>query len=53
VNGLGALGGDDAGGVAYAAHIGGFIVGLLLVGWFGKDYISRKRVAKASRGRFI
>lgn len=53
VNGLGALGGDDAGGVAYAAHIGGFIFGLLLVGWFGKDYISRKRVAKASRKRFI
>lgn len=30
-NGLGALGGEQAGGVAYAAHIGGFIAGFLLV----------------------
>jgi|SRR5690606_6721809 len=30
-NGLGALGGEQAGGIAYAAHIGGFIAGLLLV----------------------
>lgn len=31
-NGLGALGGEEAaGGVAYAAHIGGFIAGLLLI----------------------
>jgi len=33
-NGLGALGGEQAGGVAYAAHIGGFIAGLLLVNRF-------------------
>jgi membrane associated rhomboid family serine protease len=31
LNGLGTLGGEEAGGVAYAAHIGGFIAGLLLV----------------------
>jgi membrane associated rhomboid family serine protease len=31
LNGLGTLGGEEAGGVAYAAHIGGFIFGLLLV----------------------
>jgi membrane associated rhomboid family serine protease len=31
INGLGMLGGDDSGGVAYAAHIGGFIAGLVLV----------------------
>lgn len=36
VNGLGALGGEEAGGVAYAAHIGGFIFGLLLVKFFVK-----------------
>ncbi len=30
-NGLGALGGEQAGGVAYAAHIGGFIAGLFLI----------------------
>ena len=32
INGLGVLGsGSQAGGVAYAAHIGGFIAGLLLI----------------------
>jgi len=32
VNGLGVLGADSqAGGVAYAAHIGGFVAGCLLV----------------------
>jgi membrane associated rhomboid family serine protease len=37
VNGLGALGGDEAaGGIAYAAHIGGFIAGLLLIKMFAK-----------------
>lgn len=36
VNGMGALGGDEAGGVAYAAHIGGFIAGLFLVKMFAK-----------------
>ncbi|MCU7548374.1 rhomboid family intramembrane serine protease [Chitinophagaceae bacterium LB-8] len=35
VNGLGALGGTEAaGGIAYAAHIGGFIAGLILVKFF-------------------
>lgn len=35
VSGLGLLGGDGAaGGVAYAAHIGGFIAGLLLIKFF-------------------
>jgi len=36
LNGLGTLGGQEAGGVAYAAHIGGFIFGLLLVRRFVK-----------------
>jgi membrane associated rhomboid family serine protease len=39
VNGLGALGGEEAGGVAYAAHIGGFVAGLLLV----KFFVNKKR----------
>jgi membrane associated rhomboid family serine protease len=35
INGMGMLGGNEAaGGVAYAAHIGGFIAGLLLVKLF-------------------
>lgn len=37
INGMGMLGGDEAaGGVAYAAHIGGFVAGLLLVKLFVK-----------------
>jgi len=36
INGLGALGGEEAGGVAYAAHIGGFIAGLIMVKFFVK-----------------
>jgi membrane associated rhomboid family serine protease len=46
VNGLGALGGEEAGGVAYAAHIGGFIFGLLLISMFAKAYIARRRESK-------
>ena len=38
LNGLGTLGGEEAGGVAYAAHIGGFIFGLLLV----KSFVTRR-----------
>jgi membrane associated rhomboid family serine protease len=36
MNGLGTLGGEEAGGVAYAAHIGGFLFGLLLIKRFAK-----------------
>ena len=50
VNGLGALGGQEAGGVAYAAHIGGFIFGLLLVGLFGREFLKRRKVAKRRWG---
>jgi membrane associated rhomboid family serine protease len=53
VNGLGALGGQEAGGIAYAAHIGGFISGLFLVGLFAKNFLARRRIAKVSRRRFI
>ena len=31
VSGLGMLGGTQQGGVAYAAHIGGFVAGLVLI----------------------
>ena len=34
ISGLGMLGGSDSGGVAYAAHIGGFLAGLLLIKLF-------------------
>jgi membrane associated rhomboid family serine protease len=34
INGMGVLGGEEAGGIAYAAHIGGFVAGMLLVKLF-------------------
>ena len=36
LNGTTALGGDEAGGVAYSAHIGGFIAGFLLIRLFNR-----------------
>jgi membrane associated rhomboid family serine protease len=42
VSGMGMLGGEETGGgVAYAAHIGGFIAGLLLVSFFKTRKVSR------------
>lgn len=48
LNSLGTLGGEEAGGVAYAAHIGGFIVGLLLV----KKFVSRIPKRRTTRSMF-
>jgi membrane associated rhomboid family serine protease len=46
VNGLGVLGADSqAGGVAYAAHIGGFVAGCVLIKVFATREISRSSVA--------
>jgi membrane associated rhomboid family serine protease len=46
VNGMGMLGGEEsAGGVAYAAHIGGFVAGLLLVKLFKRKVIPDKRTS--------
>ena len=50
-SGLGMLGGEETGGVAYAAHIGGFISGFILIKFFDpvksttpkEPYISRVR----------
>ncbi len=41
-NGAGYLGGEEASGIAYAAHIGGFLAGLFLV----KRFISKEPVKK-------
>jgi membrane associated rhomboid family serine protease len=49
VNGLGALGGEEAGGVAYAAHIGGFIAGLILVKFFVKRTTIQENQASYQR----
>lgn len=51
VSGLGMLGGEESGGVAYAAHIGGFVAGFMLIKFFDpvktatvkEPYISRVR----------
>ena len=46
VSGLGMLGGDSqTGGVAYAAHIGGFVAGLVLIKFF--DIGHGNRAARA------
>jgi membrane associated rhomboid family serine protease len=53
VNGLGALGGEEAGGVAYAAHIGGFIAGLILIKMFaGKAVVANRRTSPRYYKRF-
>ena len=48
VSGVGALGASQTGGVAYAAHIGGFIAGLALVKLFAAG-----RPAPVRRGRAV
>lgn len=45
LNGMGSLGGEEASGIAYAAHIGGFIFGLLLV----KKFITRRTPPRRKR----
>jgi membrane associated rhomboid family serine protease len=49
MNGMGALGGSEAGGVAYAAHIGGFFAGLLLIKFFAP---AEQAVAPRRKGFF-
>jgi membrane associated rhomboid family serine protease len=49
LNGTSALGGDEAGGVAYSAHIGGFIAGLVLIKFFDRG---PEVVAEKPRRRF-
>lgn len=49
VNGMGILGGEEsAGGIAYAAHIGGFVAGLLLV----KLFVNKQAVVVQKRRSF-
>ena len=48
INGMGALGGEEAGGIAYAAHIGGFIAGFILV----KLFVGKKPVLIEKRKAF-
>jgi len=46
LNGTTALGGDEAGGVAYSAHIGGFIAGLVLIKFFDRGVQTVEQVQK-------
>jgi membrane associated rhomboid family serine protease len=48
VNGMGALGGEEADGIAYAAHIGGFIAGFLLVKMFVDKTLVLQQKQKAA-----
>jgi membrane associated rhomboid family serine protease len=50
LNGMGTLGGQEAGAVAYAAHIGGFLAGLILIKFFdrGQPVVERKYVRRRS-----
>ena len=41
VAGMGMLGGNSSGGVAYAAHVGGFVAGLILVKFFALGRATR------------
>jgi membrane associated rhomboid family serine protease len=50
-NGTGYLGGSEASGIAYAAHIGGFIAGLILITHFQKKRVVEKETF-FSRNRF-
>jgi membrane associated rhomboid family serine protease len=47
ISGMGMLGGEQSGGgVAYAAHIGGFIAGMVLVKMFDRGGSVKKRSAR-------
>jgi membrane associated rhomboid family serine protease len=48
---MGLLGGEGqgGGGVAYAAHIGGFLAGLLLIKLFDRGVAARRMPEKTSR----
>ncbi|HYJ37792.1 MAG TPA: rhomboid family intramembrane serine protease [Chitinophagaceae bacterium] len=43
LNGMGTLGGQEAGSIAYAAHIGGFIAGLVLIKLFDRGAAKPER----------
>lgn len=48
-NGIGYLGGSEASGIAYAAHIGGFIAGLLLI----RKFMPKAKFEVIDRRRFL
>jgi membrane associated rhomboid family serine protease len=48
-NGTGYLGGSEASGIAYAAHIGGFIAGLFLI----RKFLPKEKVPVYKKNRFF
>lgn len=48
INGMGMLGGQEGGGVAYAAHIGGFIAGFILI----RIFAGKRKVLVEERKAF-
>ena len=52
LNGLGTLGGQEAASVAYAAHIGGFLAGLILVKFFDPGTMQVERNYRRRRSLF-
>lgn len=53
INGLGALGGGEGeGGIAYAAHIGGFIAGFVLIRMFAGKYLAARRRLRRKASMF-
>jgi membrane associated rhomboid family serine protease len=54
LNGMGTLGGEEAGSVAYAAHIGGFLAGLLLIKLFdrGRRLVESRPVRRRYFSRY-
>ncbi len=47
LNGLGTLGGEESAGIAYAAHIGGFVAGLVLVKVFARRVVKKAPVRRS------
>ena len=51
LGGLPSLGGRDVGGVAFFAHIGGFLAGILLIRLFVREEYVARRPAAIARWR--
>jgi len=53
LNGMGTLGGQEAGSVAYAAHIGGFFAGLILIKFFDPGKTAQEERVYRRRRQFF
>ena len=53
LNGMGTLGGQEAGSVAYAAHIGGFFAGLIIIKFFDPGKTAQEERVYRRRRQFF